>query len=53
MEECGEAVFWCERVLLSARPEDIDEVEEFVCNGAEAGGWVVRAREERLGDIVR
>ena len=38
-----------DRVVLSARPDDIEEVEEFV--GA-VGGLVVRALEERRGLIA-
>ena len=52
MDRFGELILLLERVLRSARPEDMDEVEESVCAGAEGGGWVVRAREERRGDIL-
>jgi hypothetical protein len=39
-------------VLRSARPEDIEDVDEGVLVGFDVGsGWVVRAREERRGDI--
>jgi hypothetical protein len=31
----------------------MEELEEFVCVGADAGGWVTRAREERRGDMAR
>jgi len=36
-------------VLRSARFEEVDDIE-LLCEGAEGGGWVVRAREERRGD---
>ncbi len=39
-----------ERVLRSARLEEVEEVEVEVLLGT--GGWVVRAREDRRGDIV-
>ena len=48
----GDGSLWWERVLRSARPEETEEVEEFVCTGPAAGGWIVRARDERLGDIA-
>ena len=52
MEVRGEVILLCERVLRSARPEEMEEVDELVCFGAEGMDWVVRAREERRGDMV-
>lgn len=40
-------------MLRSARPEDVEDEEESVWLGAEVEGCVVRAREDRRGDIVR
>lgn len=40
-----------DRVFLSARVREFDEVDEFVCVGG-AGGWIVRAREDLRGVIV-
>lgn len=41
-----------DRVFLSARVREFKDVEEFVCGGG-AGGWVVRARDDLRGDMVR
>ena len=46
-----EDILLWERLLRSARPEDTEEVEECVSWGA-GGGCVVRAREERRGDML-
>ena len=45
----GEPCLLFDLVLRSARFEEIDDVE-LLCEGAEGGGWVIRAREERRGD---
>lgn len=39
---------WFDRVLLSPRVSDVEELEEFVCWSTAGDGWV-RAREERRG----
>ena len=40
-------------MLRSARPEVVEDEEESVWLGAEVEGCVVRAREDRRGDIVK
>jgi hypothetical protein len=45
----GEEILLFERVLLSARLREFDELEEVVCCIMTGGGCVVRAREERRG----
>lgn len=47
----GEGSLFCGRVLRSARPEEIED-EELVCCGADGVGCVVRARDERRGDMT-
>jgi hypothetical protein len=48
MELRGEVSFWLERTLRSVWLDTTEDVEELVTEG---GGCVVRAREERRGDI--
>ena len=46
-ELLGDVIFGFGRALLSARPEDIEELEELGC----CCEGLVRAREERRGDM--
>ena len=41
-----------ELVLRGARPEEIEDDEELDCWGMEGVGCVVRARDERRGDMA-
>ena len=52
MELPGDRFFGLDRALLAARPEEIEELEEFDCCCDEGLGCEVRAREERRGDIA-
>lgn len=47
----GEGGLFCRRTLRSARLEEIEDEEELVCCGADGVGCVVRARDERRGDM--
>lgn len=47
----GEAALVCDRVCLSARPEEVEEDDDWDC-GKLLADWVGRAREERRGGIV-
>lgn len=47
----GEGNLFCGRALRSARPEEIEDEEELVCCGADGIGCMVRARDERRGDM--
>lgn len=47
----GEGSRLFDRVFLSALVREAEDVEEFVCAGGAGGGWVVRARDDRLGLI--
>ena len=47
-ELLGDVIFGFNRALLSARPEDIEELEELGC----CCEGLVRAREERRGDML-
>ena len=46
---CGEPCLLFERVLRSARFDEVEDME-LACEGADGGGWVSRALEERRGD---
>jgi hypothetical protein len=39
-------------VLRSGRPDETEEVDEFVWSGAAGSGCVVRAREDLRGDMM-
>jgi len=52
MELRREDDFWSGPALRIARPEFIEEGEESECWGLEGVGCVVRAREERRGDMT-
>lgn len=47
-----EVEIWFERALRSARPEEMEDEEELLCCGTEGVGCVMRARDERRGDMV-
>lgn len=47
----GGEILLFERVLLSTRLSEFDELDEFVCCIA-ADGWDVRARDERRGVMI-
>ena len=47
-----ESEIWFERALRSAWPEETEDEEELVCCGTEGVGCVMRARDERRGDMV-
>ena len=59
-DDCDRAVtellcevdIWFERALRSAWPEETEDEEELVCDGTEGMGCVMRARDERRGDMV-
>ena len=48
----GDGSLFCERTLRSALPEEMEDEEELVCCCAEGVGCVVRARDERRGDMT-
>lgn len=48
----GEGGLFCGRTLRPARPEEIEDEEELLCSGADGMGCVVRARDERRGDMT-
>ena len=48
----GEGSLFWGGALRSARPEEIEDEDEMVCCGADGVGCVVRARDERRGDIT-
>lgn len=47
----GEGSLFCGRAPRSTRPEEIEDEEDLVCCGADGVGCVVRARDERRGDM--
>ena len=48
----GEGSLFWERTLRSARPEEIEDEEELLCCCADGVGCLVRARDERRGDMT-
>lgn len=50
---CGEVCLWSVLVARSVRADETEEEETLCAVWALDGGWVVRALDERRGDIAR
>lgn len=49
---CGDDCFGFGREARSVRPEETEDAELLCAVATLGGGWVVRARDDRRGDIV-